>query len=205
LVECFYLKDIKGGKSGKRKYPSAKEYEKIMRQTWSEIVPAELVQSTSSFPILKFIHILFFIITIIIIIFVPAMPEKEVQRQERLYELLKTEREYVNDLDVIIEVFLKPIASRKLVTVKDLGILFSNVEQLLTIHQELLRLLELQHENSKVIVDVGPAFDKTVCIFVALVSINLFSFFFPPLRWSTLRCTRSTAVTTRLLCSSTKT
>ena len=88
-----------------------------------------------------------------------ALSEKEKKRQEVIFELIQTEKDFVRDLDIIInvrgsflfffvaclpfsfstsplsmQVFLVPMRKKKLVNVKDIAILFSNVEQLVPVN-----------------------------------------------------------------------
>jgi len=89
-----------------------------------------------------------------------AMTDKEKKRQEVIFELITTEKDYVRDLDIIItvcrpspfstwphtslfpsflphvqfQVFLEPIRKKKIVNAKDVAILFSNVEQLVPVN-----------------------------------------------------------------------
>jgi RhoGEF domain len=67
------------------------------------------------------------------------------QRTNVLDEILTTERDYVRDLDVIVNTYLRSLRlQEKLLSAADLQAIFSNVEQLLIINTELLKSLEVQ-------------------------------------------------------------
>ncbi|KAJ3089936.1 Myosin 10A, isoform D, partial [Quaeritorhiza haematococci] len=63
------------------------------------------------------------------------LPTEEIKRQEVIYELIVTEREYIRDLKIIIELFLKEMREKKIVQPRGVNIIFSNVEQLLPVNQ----------------------------------------------------------------------
>jgi len=63
------------------------------------------------------------------------LSDKEKRRQEIIFELLQTERDYVRDLDIIIELFLNGLRDSKILSAKDITTMFSNIESLLPINQ----------------------------------------------------------------------
>ncbi|KAI9355339.1 Dbl homology domain-containing protein [Zopfochytrium polystomum] len=88
-----------------------------------------------------------------------AISAEEVKRQEIVYELMTTEREYIRDLSTIIEFFLKPIREQGLITAKYVSVLFSNIEQLLPVNQEFLgRLDQRRRERVGIVDEVGDIF-----------------------------------------------
>ncbi|KAI8813459.1 hypothetical protein BJ742DRAFT_431196 [Cladochytrium replicatum] len=83
----------------------------------------------------------------------------EIQRQEVIYEVLVTEREYVRDLKIITELFLRRIREKGLLNHKGIAIVFSNVEQLVPVNMELLNYLEQRRrEGFGSIREVGDVF-----------------------------------------------
>lgn len=58
------------------------------------------------------------------------LQKKRARRQEILNELLDTERIYVENLEVIIQLFVHPAKEKKILTRVEIGSLFSNVESL---------------------------------------------------------------------------
>ena len=65
-----------------------------------------------------------------------SMTKTEKLRQTAIWELIKTERSYIRDLGIIIEIFMKPlIEDKKLNMAKNVDVLFSNIEQILKVNQ----------------------------------------------------------------------
>ncbi|TPX72929.1 hypothetical protein SpCBS45565_g00028 [Spizellomyces sp. 'palustris'] len=83
------------------------------------------------------------------------MTQKEKQRMTAIFELLTTERDYVRDLKIIIEIFKKPIIERKIVNAKVTDSIFSNIEELLAVSQDFLLKLEQLYANHPVIDRIG--------------------------------------------------
>eukprot|EP01102_Stenamoeba_stenopodia_P000594 TRINITY_DN10579_c0_g1_i1.p1 TRINITY_DN10579_c0_g1~~TRINITY_DN10579_c0_g1_i1.p1 ORF type:complete len:565 (+),score=123.64 TRINITY_DN10579_c0_g1_i1:137-1831(+) len=83
------------------------------------------------------------------------LPEKEVvqakpktdSRQCAVVELIDTEIAYVNDLRVLVTFYMKPLRRKKLLTEEQIVSLFSNVELLLHVNEELLQNLEECRED----------------------------------------------------------
>ncbi|KAI8895331.1 hypothetical protein BC833DRAFT_167978 [Globomyces pollinis-pini] len=61
------------------------------------------------------------------------LPDSEKQRLSVVWELIQTERDYVRDLSIIIEIFMKPISSLPSIIPKNIQTLFGNIEQILTV------------------------------------------------------------------------
>jgi hypothetical protein len=66
--------------------------------------------------------------------FLGALSKEEKKRQEVSYEIFMTEEDYIKDLQMTIDVYIKPMSEQKLKT-KDLSDIFSNLEQLLPVNQ----------------------------------------------------------------------
>ncbi|KAJ3342836.1 cytochrome c oxidase subunit 1 [Gonapodya sp. JEL0774] len=86
------------------------------------------------------------------------LSQVEQKRQEVIHELVRTERDYIRDLGIIIEWFINPMRRGKFVRPKDVAYVFSNLEQLLPVNSELLRLLEERQMRSAVVHDIGDIF-----------------------------------------------
>ncbi|KXS17650.1 Dbl homology domain-containing protein [Gonapodya prolifera JEL478] len=85
--------------------------------------------------------------------------QQELKRQEVIYETLVTEREYVRDLKIIIDLYLKVMREKKILPPKGLAIVFSNIEQILPVNVELLARLEDRRIRSGAVVkEVGDVF-----------------------------------------------
>ncbi|KAJ3100825.1 Myosin 10A, isoform D [Phlyctochytrium bullatum] len=83
----------------------------------------------------------------------------EIQRQEVIFELIMTEKEYIRDLQLIINLFLSRMRTNAILPAKHLALVFSNIEQILPVNQELLRLLEQRRRTSLgVLEQVGDIF-----------------------------------------------
>ena len=102
-----------------------------------------------------------------------SLSERDVRRQEVIYELIMTERDYVKDLDTLLEVYYRPLQARRIISSKDIAVLFSNVDQLLTINQELLRLMEERRARGPIIEQVGDIIKRLVRSFCGLADFLL--------------------------------
>ena len=71
------------------------------------------------------------------------------KRKLVLLEIVNTERDYLNDLDLMVDMFMKPVTERALLKPMELATIFSNLQELIIINKEFLKLLE----NSRA--DVG--------------------------------------------------
>ncbi len=67
-------------------------------------------------------------------------PEKLEKRKKAAEEILESERSYVDDIRVFVNIFV--IGMREKLNEKDIGILFSNIEELLSFNESLLKDLE---------------------------------------------------------------
>ena len=73
-------------------------------------------------------------------------------------EFIETEKTYVRDLKIIVEVFKIPMEEKELITQSESPIIFSNVEMLLQVNEELLNRLLLIENNSNPNNDYGYYF-----------------------------------------------
>ncbi|TPX30848.1 hypothetical protein SeMB42_g07856 [Synchytrium endobioticum] len=90
------------------------------------------------------------------------LTKAEKQRQEVIYEAIQTERDYVNDLEIITEIYMKTLRKNKLLRPKDLSVIFSNIETILPMNQELLKLLEERQSQNHVVDTVGDIFIRVI-------------------------------------------
>jgi len=70
-------------------------------------------------------------------VLVSITPE-ELQRQEVVFELIKTEESYLADMRMTIQTFLTPIREREMLTKAQIGAVFSNLEALVPVNQSIL-------------------------------------------------------------------
>ncbi|KJE92083.1 hypothetical protein CAOG_03110 [Capsaspora owczarzaki ATCC 30864] len=87
-----------------------------------------------------------------------ALSKRECNRQEAIFECLTSERGYARDLHVILDQFLKPLRDSDVVNKTDLNILFSNIEQLLPLAEELASCLDERRKQSVVVDHVGDVY-----------------------------------------------
>ncbi|KAJ3228771.1 cytochrome c oxidase subunit 1 [Chytriomyces hyalinus] len=85
-----------------------------------------------------------------------VLEAKQKKRMNIIVELIGTERDYVRDLKIIIENFMKPMSNSKFD--KNVDSLFSNVDELLSINSEFLRRFEAKQRASPEFTGVGEIF-----------------------------------------------
>ncbi|KAI8895110.1 hypothetical protein BC833DRAFT_602380 [Globomyces pollinis-pini] len=86
------------------------------------------------------------------------MEKQEIKRQEVIFEIITTEADFVEDLETICELYIRPLQKNKLIRPKDMAIIFSNIEQVLPVNQELLRELEKRQSVNPIVNMVGDVF-----------------------------------------------
>jgi hypothetical protein len=93
-----------------------------------------------------------------------SLSKQEIKRQEVIFEIITTEEDYVDDLELVLQVkillnqlYIRPLEKNKLIRPKDMAIIFSNIEQFLPVNQELLRSLETLQNQSTTINMIGDA------------------------------------------------
>ncbi|XP_078590252.1 phosphatidylinositol 3,4,5-trisphosphate-dependent Rac exchanger 2 protein-like isoform X1 [Branchiostoma floridae x Branchiostoma japonicum] len=96
-----------------------------------------------------------------------AQEKRDRMRVHVIKEILKTEEDYVHTLEFLVTAFLKRMRSRmathndKLITEETIWILFSNIEELLTLHQKLLSTLkECLQPEPQACHEIGACFLK---------------------------------------------
>eukprot|EP01087_Luapelamoeba_hula_P011975 TRINITY_DN3330_c1_g2_i1.p1 TRINITY_DN3330_c1_g2~~TRINITY_DN3330_c1_g2_i1.p1 ORF type:complete len:933 (+),score=196.33 TRINITY_DN3330_c1_g2_i1:160-2958(+) len=73
-----------------------------------------------------------------------AEEKKERLRIEALKEIIVTEKDYVKDLELIHGVFIQPLQQRSVLSSQEVGLLFSNLSQLVNVNTELLHNFETE-------------------------------------------------------------
>jgi len=71
---------------------------------------------------------------------IDSISPEERHRQEVIFEWITTEHQYVEDLKIILNVFLKPIRDKELLNKQEIGSLFGNVETIFPVHERLLEI-----------------------------------------------------------------
>ncbi|KAJ3311035.1 RHO1 GDP-GTP exchange protein 2 [Boothiomyces sp. JEL0838] len=104
-------------------------------ELWSSMVPIDVVQSTS---------------------------KSEITRQETIYEIIVTEKEFVADLENTINLIIQPLKERDIIEpskresfIKDV---FSNITDLHAVNSKLLKKLISRQKESYVVEKVGDIF-----------------------------------------------
>ena len=82
-------------------------------------------------------------------------PNERTEKQEKawkniLNELYTTERDFIRDLRIILDVFKTPMESNELITAEESALIFSNIPTILQVNAELFRQLQsINSENSE--------------------------------------------------------
>ena len=77
-------------------------------------------------------------------------------------ELLKTERNYMSDLNLLITAFLKPLRRAKILPSEALHAIFSNIEDIADLTSSILFELEHRIANWGALVTLGDIFSSRV-------------------------------------------
>ncbi|KAH9949942.1 hypothetical protein B0H21DRAFT_725350 [Amylocystis lapponica] len=99
-----------------------------------------------------------------------VLDEKEVQRQSVLFEIIKSEKDYVHDLELIREVFVDPLVNTSPVPKQRLHAfiseVFFNLDQILAHHQRMLgALFERQRDQHPLIQSIADIILDTSFLF----------------------------------------
>ncbi|KAG0191810.1 hypothetical protein DFQ28_010924 [Apophysomyces sp. BC1034] len=90
-----------------------------------------------------------------------VIPLEERTRQEAIYEMISSERTYLRDLQMIVNIFY--VDSGKYLSQEEQDVVFANVDDLLLCNTALLSDLEArQRENANVIDSIGDIFIKHI-------------------------------------------
>ncbi|KAJ1982971.1 hypothetical protein H4R35_000097 [Dimargaris xerosporica] len=77
---------------------------------------------------------------------------KDIERQEIMFEIIHTEADYVKDLVLIREVFIKPLRHLHVLSEEEIQRLFANIEEILPIHECIKKsLLQRQQDQYPVL------------------------------------------------------
>ncbi|KAJ1984319.1 hypothetical protein H4R34_000743 [Dimargaris verticillata] len=81
---------------------------------------------------------------------------KDIERQEIMFEIIHTEADYVQDLVLIREVFIKPLRHLHVLSEEEIQELFANIEEILPIHECIKKsLLQRQQDQYPVLEGVA--------------------------------------------------
>ncbi|KAJ2732803.1 hypothetical protein IW152_003527 [Coemansia sp. BCRC 34962] len=84
------------------------------------------------------------------------MDEREVRRQEVIFELVHTEADYVKDLRIMVDVLQRPMHELRLASVEQIDLVFGNIGEILELHEEInTALMERQRMQYPVVWDIS--------------------------------------------------
>ncbi|OUM62223.1 hypothetical protein PIROE2DRAFT_62021 [Piromyces sp. E2] len=83
------------------------------------------------------------------------LSKEDIKRQEIIYEMIDTEKDYVNDLSLIIELYIQPLQNNNIISKKDQNTLFSSIEQIYGVNKELLSLFEKRQQENPFVNEIG--------------------------------------------------
>ncbi|KNC98059.1 uncharacterized protein SPPG_06473 [Spizellomyces punctatus DAOM BR117] len=85
------------------------------------------------------------------------LPKPELMRLSAVYELIETEADYVRDLSLMINFHKPQLQETQLLTEEEIQALFSNIDQLVPVNQQLLDRLHEKRDTDPFIPEVGDA------------------------------------------------
>ncbi|KAJ2099918.1 hypothetical protein GGI09_002534 [Coemansia sp. S100] len=84
------------------------------------------------------------------------MDEREVRRQEVIFELVHTEADYVKDLRIMVDVLQRPMHELRLASAEQIDLVFGNIGEILELHEEInTALMERQRMQYPVVWDIS--------------------------------------------------
>eukprot|EP00005_Dracoamoeba_jomungandri_P007613 CAMPEP_0174273892 /NCGR_PEP_ID=MMETSP0439-20130205/56155_1 /TAXON_ID=0 /ORGANISM="Stereomyxa ramosa, Strain Chinc5" /LENGTH=617 /DNA_ID=CAMNT_0015365353 /DNA_START=217 /DNA_END=2070 /DNA_ORIENTATION=+ len=86
------------------------------------------------------------------------LTNKEIKAQNLIYEMLATEEQYLQDLRILIEVYVEPLREQGILNKKQSGIIFSNIEAIYDINLSILSELKKRKKSNGVVEGVGEVF-----------------------------------------------
>ena len=93
----------------------------------------------------------------------PKKRSKDELRKECILEIYQTEKDYICDLELIIDVFIFPLRTMQVATEQILYSIFSNLEVLINCNKEMLKELEIVMDaKTGGEVEIGEVFTKLV-------------------------------------------
>ncbi|KAJ2723713.1 RHO1 GDP-GTP exchange protein 2 [Coemansia sp. Benny D115] len=85
-----------------------------------------------------------------------SMDEREVRRQEVIFEIIHTEADYVRDLRMVVDILLTPMRQLRVVPAEQIALIFGNVEEILELHTRVnTAFMERQRQQYPVVWDIS--------------------------------------------------
>ncbi|KAG4093594.1 hypothetical protein H8356DRAFT_999970 [Neocallimastix lanati (nom. inval.)] len=83
------------------------------------------------------------------------LTKKEIQRQEVMFEMIITEKDYLKDLGIVMDIYIKPMREMKIIRPKDIDVIFSDWENILKVHEEIMKRLDDRQKQGYIINEIG--------------------------------------------------
>jgi hypothetical protein len=93
---------------------------------------------------------------------IDKLSAKDQMLQQVLWELFVTEGGYVRDMKMVVELFMKPLVEKKIISAKDSETIFSNIEKIISVNEAFYNTFERFYESSPIIDQFGSFFLKSV-------------------------------------------
>lgn len=90
-----------------------------------------------------------------------GMSARDQKRQQVLWELYITEGAFVRDLKMVIEIFMKPMLEKRLMTAKQVELVFGNIERIMQVNDEFHKTLERMYDQAPTLDNFGQFFLNT--------------------------------------------
>jgi len=86
------------------------------------------------------------------------LEKNEAHRRNVIQEIITTETDYCHDLKVVSDVFIKPLRDQQIIQQDDLMQLFSNIELIASVNQEVMKEFEARSDEDSEVLLVGDIF-----------------------------------------------
>ncbi|KAI9482378.1 hypothetical protein BX667DRAFT_55365 [Coemansia mojavensis] len=85
-----------------------------------------------------------------------SINDKEVKRQEVMFEIVHTEADYVKDLRIIVDVLMRPLRELRIVASEKIDLIFGNIGEILELHEDInAAFMERQRRQYPVVWDIS--------------------------------------------------
>ncbi|ORX44302.1 hypothetical protein BCR36DRAFT_127473 [Piromyces finnis] len=86
---------------------------------------------------------------------IQGLSKNEIQRQEVMFEMINTEKDYLKDLKIVMDIYIEPMKTQKVLRQKDIDVIFSDWENILLVHTEITKRLEDRQKQGYIINEIG--------------------------------------------------
>ncbi|KAJ1933700.1 hypothetical protein EC988_009036, partial [Linderina pennispora] len=85
-----------------------------------------------------------------------SLDERQVRRQEVIFEIIHTEADYIKDLRILVDIFVQPMRFLKVATPEQCDLMFGNIEEILVLHESInAAFMERQRREYPVVSDIA--------------------------------------------------